>query len=79
MSEREVVYLDEGEGVYVAVAYRQQTHVADVGMLHPTQKRAAERETKRAAQEDLQSLRTWEFLGGKEGDMWLLTDDQAGR
>ena len=25
----------------------------------------------------MESLRTWEFLGGKQGDMWLLTDDQA--
>ena len=43
----------------------------------PPQKRAAERAAKQAAQEDMESLRTWEFLGGKQGDMWLLTDDQA--
>lgn len=41
------------------------------------QKRAAEKAVKQAAQEDVQSLRTWEFLGGKQGDMWLLTDDQV--
>ncbi len=42
------------------------------------QARAAAAAAKQAAQEDLQSLRTWEFLGGKEGDLWLLTDDQVG-
>ncbi|TFJ88403.1 hypothetical protein NSK_000752 [Nannochloropsis salina CCMP1776] len=36
----------------------------------------ADKEAKRAQQEDLQSLRTWEFLGGKEGELWLLTDGQ---
>ena len=41
--------------------------------------RQAEKEAKASAQEDLQSLRTWEFLGGKQGEMWLLTDDQLAR
>ena len=40
---------------------------------------AAVKEAKQTAQEDMQSLRTWEFLGGKEGEMWLLTDDQLAR
>jgi len=41
--------------------------------------RQAEKEARATAQEDMQSLRTWEFLGGNEGELWLLTDGQLER
>jgi hypothetical protein len=41
--------------------------------------RQADKEARATAQEDMQSLRTWEFLGGKEGELWLLTDGQLER
>lgn len=41
--------------------------------------RQAEKEARATAQEDMQSLRTWEFLGGKEGELWLLTYGQLER
>lgn len=38
-----------------------------------------EMEATQAKQEDMQSLRTYEFLGGKEADMWLLTEGELAR
>lgn len=34
-------------------------------------------EAKQNAQEDLQALRTWEFLGADSGTLWLLSEDQV--
>lgn len=38
-----------------------------------------ERAEKEQQQEDLRSLRTWEFLGADDGTLWLLSEEQLAK
>lgn len=70
-------WVERCRACHLLAPFSHSTHTHSHAHTHQRQAKRAEAAARSEAQEDMQSLRTWEFLGAKDQGLWLLTEAQV--